>query len=331
LDIYTSNPDMLALPKELVLGKTIFDIFEKGLADYFYKSIRTSINENRIIVVSYEIDTLGGRKSFEASISPVRITKPGSKRTVVTIARDVTERKKIEIDLVKSNYEKDLFFSIIGYDLREPITSLITTADIFTNYYDRLTPEQIKEYIFQSSEQIYVVKNLIDNLLDWSKSQTGKFDFSPELTDLYNLIENSILVYKNQATNKHISINSSIQPKTYCICDRFMISTVIRNLLSNALKYSYPYSSIDIDLTKDETHYFVSITDHGQGIPEDKIPFLFEDNELYLLGFNKRRIPGLGLHICKNFIERNNGIINVQSKVGEGTTFTFSVPIAKDF
>jgi len=110
-----------------------------------------------------------------------------------------------------------------------------------------------------------------------------------------------------------------------------MISTVIRNLLSNALKYSYPYSSIDIDLTKDETHYFVSITDHGQGIPEDKIPFLFEDNELYLLGFNKRRIPGLGLHICKNFIERNNGIINVQSKVGEGTTFTFSVPIAKDF
>ena len=328
LDLFTSNPDLLLLPKENLANKNIFDIFDKSLADYFLKSIRKSIDENQLIIISYDVDTPAGRKSFEASITPVKFSHQSNKRTVVALARDITERKQIELDLVKSNYEKDLFFSIIGYDLREPVTSLITTADIFTNYYDKLTPEQIKEYALQSSEQAYVVKNLIDNLLDWSKSQTGKLDFNPEITDLYNLVENALLIYKNQATSKNILLNSSVQPKTYCKCDRFMISSVIRNLLSNAMKYSYPNSSIEIDITKDETHYYLSFTDHGQGMSEDKLQHIFEENELYILGFNKRRIPGLGLHICKNFVERNNGNIFVKSKIGEGTTFTLSLPKA---
>lgn len=329
LDLFTSNPDLLVLPKENVINKSVYDIFNKDLADYFLKSIKTAIKENKVIIISYEVETPGGLKSFEASITPVKIKHSSGKRTVVTLARDVSDRKQIEIDLVKSNYEKDLFFSIIGYDLREPITSLITTADIFTNYYEKLTPEQIKEYIFQLSEEIYVVKNLIDNLLDWSKSQTGKLDFNPELTDLYNLVENSLLIYKNQATSKNILLSSSVQPKTYCKCDRFMISSVIRNLLSNAMKYSFPNSKIELDISNDELYYYLSVRDYGQGISEEKLQHIFDDNELYILGFNKRRIPGLGLHICKNFIERNNGTISVQSKIGEGTTFTFSVPKAQ--
>lgn len=328
LDLFTSNPDLLVLPKENVVSKNLFEIFDKSLADYFLKSIRKSIAENRVIIISYDVDTPAGRKSFEASITPVKLNHPSGKRTVVTLARDISDRKQIELDLVKSNYEKDLFFSIIGYDLREPVTSLITTADIFTNYYDKLEPAQIREYIFQLSEEIYVVKNLIDNLLDWSKSQTGKLDFNPEISDLYNLVENSLLIYKNQATSKNILLNSSVQPKTYCKCDRFMISSVIRNLLSNAMKYSFPNSSIQFDITADDFYYYLSITDFGHGISEDKLQHIFEDNELYILGFNKRRIPGLGLHICKNFVERNNGNISVKSKIGEGTTFTFSLPKA---
>ncbi len=328
LDLFTSNPDLLVLPKENVVSKNLFEIFDKSLADYFLKSIRKSIAENRVIIISYDVDTPAGRKSFEASITPVKLSHQSGKRTVVTLARDISDRKQIELDLVKSNYEKDLFFSIIGYDLREPVTSLITTADIFTNYYDKLEPAQIREYIFQLSEEIYVVKNLIDNLLDWSKSQTGKLDFNPEVSDLYNLVENSLLIYKNQATSKNILLNSSVQPKTYCKCDRFMISSVIRNLLSNAMKYSFPNSSIQFDITADDFYYYLSITDFGHGISEDRLQHIFEDNELYILGFNKRRIPGLGLHICKNFIERNNGNIFVKSKIGEGTTFTFSLPKA---
>lgn len=328
LNLFTSNPDLLVLPKENVVSKNLFEIFDKSLADYFLKSIRKSIAENRVIIISYDVDTPAGRKSFEASITPVKLSHQSGKRTVVTLARDISDRKQIELDLVKSNYEKDLFFSIIGYDLREPVTSLITTADIFTYYYDKLEPAQIREYIFQLSEEIYVVKNLIDNLLDWSKSQTGKLDFNPEISDLYNLVENSLLIYKNQATSKNILLNSSVQPKTYCKCDRFMISSVIRNLLSNAMKYSFPNSSIQFDITADDFYYYLSITDFGHGISEDKLQHIFEDNELYILGFNKRRIPGLGLHICKNFVERNNGNISVKSKIGEGTTFTFSLPKA---
>lgn len=330
IDLFTSNPDLLVLPKEQIINKTIFDVFDKDLANYFLKSIKTSITENRVIIISYDAETPSGKRSFEASITPVNIKHSSGKKTIVTLARDISDRKQIELDLVKSNYEKDLFFSIIGYDLREPITSLITTADIFTNYYDKLEPSQIKEYIFQLSEEIYVVKNLIDNLLDWSKSQTGKLDFNPEITDLYNLVENSLLIYKNQAASKNILLNSSVQPKTYCKCDRFMISSVIRNLLSNAMKYSFPNSSIQVDISDDDNYYYLSINDYGQGIPEDKLKYIFEDNELYILGFNKRRIPGLGLHICKNFVERNNGKIEVFSKLGVGTKFTFSLPKARE-
>lgn len=328
LDVFTSNVSLLVAPKEETLNKTLHDLFPKDLADYFLKSIRTAINENRTILISYDLDTLQGKKSFEASITPLHAKHSSGKKTVVTLARDVTDRKQIELDLVKSNYEKDLYFSIIGYDLREPITSMITTADIFTNYYDKLEPDQIKKYIFQLSEEIYVLKNLIDNLLDWSKSQTGKLEFNPEITDLYNLIENAILVYKNQASSKDIRIISNVQPKTYAQCDRFMISSVLRNLLSNALKYSYPHTVVEIDISTKNYYYYISVKDHGQGIPPDKLQHIFEDNELFILGFNKRRIPGLGLHICKSFIEKHNGEITVESKFGEGSTFTFSVPIA---
>lgn len=326
LQIYTAFQDNLYREKHELLGKKLDEVFPEEMASYFLTAIQSTLEDNRPVMINYDLDTLSGKKSFEAILTPTKLKSLSETPLVIFDARDITERKKIEMELVQSSYEKDLLFSVISYDLRDPITSLITTADIFTNYYEKLTPEQLKNYIFQLSQEIYTLKNLIDNLMDWSKSQSGKLEFEPELTDLYNLVEGAILVYFNLAKSKNLNIISSIQPRTYCFVDRFMISSVLRNLIANAIKYSYPDTTISISIEELKNYYKISITDSGVGIEESKIAFIFDDNESYSLGIDKKRTQGLGLHICKKFVERNKGEISIQSEFGKWTTISFTVP-----
>jgi PAS domain S-box-containing protein len=326
LEIYTAVQDNLYREKDELLGKRLDEVFPEEMANYFLTAIQSTLEDNRPVIINYDLDTLSGKKSFEAILTPIKLKSLSDKTLVIFDARDITERKKIEMVLVQSSYEKDLLFSVISYDLRDPITSLITTADIFTNYYEKLTPEQLKNYIFQLSQEIYTLKNLIDNLMDWSKSQSGKLEFVPELTDLYNLVEGATLVYFNLAKSKNLNIISSIQPRTYCFVDRFMISSVLRNLLANAIKYSYPDTTISISIEELKNYYKISITDSGVGIEESKIASIFDDNESYSLGIDKKRTQGLGLHICKKFVERNKGEISIQSEFGKWTTISFTVP-----
>jgi PAS domain S-box-containing protein len=326
LEVYTTNESLLYKKKEDLVGKSIKEIFPNEIANFFMENIAKSIVEQKNIVINYDLPTLSGERSFEASITPVQLLHRTNKRCVVCIARDVSERKKIELELLKSSYEKDLLFSVISYDLRDPLTSLITTADIFTNYYDKLSPEQLKKYIYQVSQEIYTLKNLVDNLLDWSKSQAGKLDFLPEISDLFNLAEGAMLVYLNLAKSKGISFASSIQPKTYCFVDRFMISSVFRNLIANAIKYAFPNTQISINIEEHENFWKIKIKDFGVGIEQSKIKSIFDEEDSYIYGAEHHRSKGLGLHICKTFIERNNGEILVESEFGQWTQFTFSVP-----
>ena len=326
--IYTSNPELLYAPAEKLIGKSLFEVFPESIAYYFDKAVKFALETNTPQIITYELDTLSGKKYFEAHLSPTTNPISDGKKLVIFLARDITSRKQIEIDLLKSNHEKDLFFSIIGYDLREPITALITTSDIFTNYYDKLQPDQVKNYVLQMSNEIYSVKNLLDNLLEWSKSQAGKLDFLPEITDINNIIKDSIAVYINQAKSKDIEIVSNISPKTYCQIDRFMISSVIRNLLSNAIKYSLNNSKIIISSQEVDDFIQINIQDFGQGIPPQKMKYLFDFDESLLLGTQKRRLAGLGLSICKSFVESNKGKIWAESTFGKGAIFSFTVPKA---
>jgi signal transduction histidine kinase len=162
--------------------------------------------------------------------------------------------------------------------------------------------------------------------MDWSKSQSGKLEFVPELTDLYNLTEGAILVYLNLAKNKNLKIVSSIHPKTYCFVDRFMISSVLRNLIANAIKYSYPNTIINISIEEFDTSFKISIHDYGVGIEESKLSNIFDESDAYNLGIERKRTQGLGLHISKKFVERNNGKISIESEYGKWTKISFTVP-----
>ena len=204
----------------------------------------------------------------------------------------------------------------------------MTYADIFINYFDKLEPQQIKNYTLKTSQEIYTLKNLIENLLDWSKSQSGKLDYLPEITDLYNLIENAILIYTNMLKSKNLTISSTVQPKTYCLVDRFMISSVLRNLLSNAIKFSHPNGTIEIYTEDIDPYIKVYVKDYGIGIPPDKLETIFQDESKDLMSSRKIREQGLGLQISKNFIQKHNCIIGVQSEVNKGSTFFFTVPKA---
>ncbi len=222
---------------------------------------------------------------------------------------------------------KDRFFSIIAHDLRNPFVVLLNNSEILQNYYDRLDDETKLKKINDIKEASSYTYTLLENLLTWARAQKGNINFVPNVYNAYDIIYMNYLVLKSQAATKRVSINISCPPETTLYCDRDMIDTVIRNLLSNAIKYTNPDGEVEIgvieDYISDNIAYdCIFIKDSGIGIDDSDIDKLFHiDNKFVRKGTSGESSTGLGLILCKEFIEKHNGKIWVESEIGVGSTF----------
>lgn len=260
----------------------------------------------------------------------------GSLRTVV-VSIDVTERiavekaiKDSEHRLREANAAKDRFFSIIAHDLRSPFTGFLGLSQMLMEDSDSLSISELKEMakaIHNSANSIF---NLLNELLLWSRSQSGKIPMQLEDLDLYELLFNNIYLLKPTAKSKNISIQSYFDSDLIVKCDRNMIMTVIRNLISNAIKFTNNGGNIVVSVDKMDDYYEINVIDNGIGISSENLSNLFKiDQHFSTKGTNDESGTGLGLILCKDFIEKHNGKIFVESKVDEGTKFTFTLPKAK--
>lgn len=244
----------------------------------------------------------------------------------LTTAQDKLNQQNTELQ--ELNATKDKFFSIISHDLKGPLNSLTSFSSLLINHTEHLSKEEIKMFAQDFDKSLKNLFSLLENLLEWSRSQTGNIEFTPELFDLGSLLEENVDLLKAQAQNKRISLLNASADKLFILyAHKNSVNTVIRNLISNAVKFTPEEGKITVGFQPNKHEVIVSIADTGVGMSQDVIDKLFRiDSKHSTKGTANEKGTGLGLILCKEFIEKNGGRIWVTSTEGEGSVFSFSLP-----
>ncbi len=261
-------------------------------------------------------------------------TPDGQPKRMTGTHSDITERKKMEATLQEResllrelNASKDKFFSIIAHDLKAPFTTIIGFSDLLLERIRSKEYERIEEFatiIQHSSKQTL---NLLSNLLEWARAQTGSIELKLENIEIVSLIDEVVSLFQETAVQKSITITKNLPDHTFLMADKKMIATVIRNLISNAVKFTYPGGVITISIKQNKEGLMVEVKDNGTGISRKNIDKLFRlDVNDSTLGTQNEKGTGLGLLLCNEFIQKHGGRIWVKSKTGTGSTFSFSIP-----
>jgi signal transduction histidine kinase len=232
-----------------------------------------------------------------------------------------------ENSLKELNASKDKFFSIISHDLRGPYQGMLSILDLLIKEYDNLDDEEKKDIFIKirnSSQRTY---NLLDNLLQWSRIQQGKVQFTPEKLNLLKVSSGIIELFCDSATAKGINIRNMISNDIHLFADPNMMQLIVRNLLSNAIKFSYPKNEILLSAQESNGSVEITVKDFGVGMDLTKAKNLFRiDIQNSTMGTAKEQGTGLGLLLCKEMVNIHKGTIWAISEEGKGSAFTFSVP-----
>lgn len=243
------------------------------------------------------------------------------------------QQNKIKIinlneNLKKANDTKNKFFSIIAHDLRGPIGNIKQYLIFLLEMFNDMTKKEILDAIKTLKDVSDNTYKFLDDLLTWAYSQKETISFNPEKNNLYNLVENNIKLLKPLADKKQIILKSNLSNNTMAIFDLNMINTIIRNLISNSIKYTGKNGEINISSVKKNNFLEITVSDNGIGMKQDKIDNLFriDIKKFSEKGTEGETGTGLGLILCKEFIDKHQGNIIVESQLGIGSSFTFTVP-----
>lgn len=236
--------------------------------------------------------------------------------------------KKTNEELIQINNEKDKFFSVIAHDLRSPFANIISSADLLIEKLknkDYENMSKLVELIIRASEKAL---DLLTTLLTWARSQTGRLKLKMESIDLSLIVNDIINLFNDNAQRKSIKLINKVPNYIKISADKSAISTVLRNLVNNAIKFTPSNGTVEVSATANENEVIVSVKDTGIGINPENLSQIFKlDRNFVELGTDGETGTGLGLFLCKDFIEKHNGKIWVESKRGEGSTFSFSLPL----
>jgi len=249
--------------------------------------------------------------------------------------QNITQRKKAEEQLVRyaeelkiTNQSKDKFFSIISHDLRSPFNALLGITEYMAQYYEDMNSDEVKESvnnIYSSSKKLY---NLIVNLLEWSRLHTGRMEVEKTILNLNEAGKEALNLLNENASAKKIDLVNNINEDINVTADKYMIDTVLRNLISNSIKFTKPGGHIILSAIRLGNMAEVSVEDNGIGISEKNQEKIFRiDAHFRIDGTANEKGTGLGLILCKEFVEKNHGTIRIESKENEGCKFIFTIPL----
>ncbi len=318
-----------------ILGKTDFEVTPHEISQEYFADDQKVIEFGESILNKEEAGINPDGKPINLIITKVPLLDRNSKIIgMVGITSDITELRQVgeEIkrknkELVKTNAEKDKFFSIIAHDLRSPFVSIMGFSEVLLMQVKNKDYEGIEEYasiILKSSTRAL---DLLMNLMDWARSQTGRLAFNPEDIILSDHIDENLLIFDEIAAQKKVSIEKNMLPEIKVYADKAMISTVLRNLISNAIKFTHTGGVIQIATELSTDDVMVSVKDNGVGISKENVSKLFHiDENQSTRGTQNEKGTGLGLILCKEFIGKHKGRIWVESEAGNGSTFRFSLP-----
>jgi signal transduction histidine kinase len=232
-------------------------------------------------------------------------------------------------ELIKLNASKDKFLSILAHDIKNPLSSIYGISDLLVNDYDKLSAEEKKTFTRDIHTLSTNLFEIINTLLTWSTSQSGMIAYRPKPFPIAELCSKSVHNLQTVAKQKDITLEWKANESQMVMADENMILSVLHNLLNNAIKYSYHGTKIRIEVNEVDGFAQVSVIDTGTGLsPENQAKLFRYDQHFLNKGTAGESGTGLGLILCKDFVEKNGGIIRVESIVNKGSTFIFSLPLA---
>ena len=329
---------------EEVVGKTTPRILKSGVftkEDYrlFW---RTLLNKKSTPINQYKNKCKSGELINIEGVAEAIINNNGDIIGFIGIQRDITERKKAEKALKKSekklrelNATKDKFFSIIAHDLKNPFNALLGISELLIDGFEEYDGSKQKQYADKIYNGVQSTYKLLENLLLWSRSQKGILKFNPNEENIYLLANATIKLLSQLADNKSINLVNKIPEQLYVLVDKDMFSTIIRNLVSNAVKFTPKGGVIEVnaqlvDGKNKHNSVEISVKDNGIGIPSEIQQKLFNISEsTSTKGTEDETGTGLGLILCKEFVEKHGGKIWIESGIGKGSNFIFTIPTFK--
>jgi PAS domain S-box-containing protein len=262
-------------------------------------------------------------------VEELRILTYVSEQIANAIMKKNSDRRLIMYseELQELNAAKDKLFSIIAHDLKSPFQGLMGLSRLIVEEYEELTDQEIRSFVKALNESAEATYSLIENLLEWSRIQTGRMRYNPLEIDLFEIVEKVKMLLFQTAELKGIRISNKIKKGTFLHGDANMISSLIQNLVSNSIKFTNRLGQINISSSTNKNKIYVYIEDNGIGIDEDIIEKLFNiDTTFSTRGTDQEKGTGLGLLLCKEIVNRHGGEINIESKSGRGTKVCFSIP-----
>ena len=266
------------------------------------------------------------------------LTKPFNKEELVmrvtqqislVAAKRIIEKQNAELRATLNN--RDKMYSVIAHDLRSPMASIRMVLNlVVASTSPELVGPELYELLDKANKESEDVHDLLDNLLKWTKSQTGRLNVVIQDLDLNDIIPGVVDIFEMIAETKHIKLNLQMAEGPLVVtADNDMLKTIVRNFLSNAIKFSPENSSIDIIMSRDADFAKVSVRDHGVGIAANRLGSIFHKGET-TYGTSGEEGSGLGLQLCQDFAQKIGGDCTVESVEGEGSTFSVTIPLKKE-
>ena len=325
LDANQSFEELTQLKRKDIIGKTVLEVLP-GTENFWIEKYGQVVKTGSPL--HYENYSGDHKKYFEVIAYRVQTDR------FAVIISDVTGRRKNEEEILQKNKElqklnatKDKFFSIIAHDLKSPFNSIMGFTELLAEQVgkkDYSGVEKYSEIILQSSQRAV---DLLINLMDWSRSQTGRIKFDPEYFELVECINDVTSLFNEIAGQKGVIIKKELPPNAPVFADPDMIKVVLRNLISNAIKFTKSSGEIIVSIQEKEKQTTVLVRDTGIGISKNRLEKIFRiDEAISTSGTNNEQGTGLGLILCKEFIEKHGGEISVESEIGKGSVFLFTIP-----
>lgn len=247
----------------------------------------------------------------------------------ITKIKEMEERLRKNAEELKTlNFSKDKFFSILAHDLRSPFQALLGISELLSNDIESLTQAEVVKFAGELHKAIKNQYDFLTHILEWARIQTNKVEFNPVRVSLFETTLKTFGLLKHSADSKQIELVAEIDKNLYVKADEHMLVSIIQNLVTNAIKFSRQNGNIRVAGNRINNYYEISVSDNGVGIDGESLSRLFNFDTMFTKkGTAGEKGSGLGLLICKEMIEKHGGKIWVQSKLNEGTKFTFSMPI----
>ena len=327
---YKAALEDLAYQTHSIIGLKNRDIMPREFSDLVEEKTRIALRTGQMQVFEYQLDLPNkGICYFEARMVA------NSDEQVIAIVRNVTERKKAEAELIlkneqllQANIEKEKFFSIIAHDLRGPMGAFLELTRMMVEELDSFTLKELQNISVSMQSSAINIYSLLENLLEWSSIRRGVTSFKPAVSLLFTIIEESLAPVRGQAEKKKIAIGFEIPEDCLVFADNNILTSIFRNLVTNAIKFSPHGGEIKIVAKPIPGDWVeISISDTGIGMNKKLMENLFRlDQQTNRPGTEGEPTTGLGLIICKEFIEKHGGKLWVESEEGEGSTFYFTLP-----